>query len=465
MVRGERQRERARVVAHPRAGRPDDVLGRDVHVVDVHAPGDGRAHAHDVPVVDQGHLRGVARQQHRDRALGVRLGAGQRDPQQQPVGRRGQRGEELLARQAPAVAVGDELGAVHAGLVAGRRRLAADRGEQLAARHDLLEEALVLGGRAVSREEAERVRVHLQQLRGAVVDPGERLDQLVVRREGALAPEPVTAERLGRGQGDETEAAEVGEVLGRKAGRVVGRAGALAKGGREVRDRLEARRPGCARMRSSSGSSWRSRDPSSPNASRRTSSSRERPATSPGGGVVSICSGRATSGSRKRSTLPATTSSQPRGVRLALGLDRARAHARPVARDDLEVGQPPRREGVRQLRVDLDADALGDLGDERVVEAAEHLLDAEATVARAPSRPARRGCTASPRCCVGRRRESRSAAAKVRTTTDSMRAGIGSQPQRGVDARLRPAAARVVLQVQLEHLPALAELEVAGRRA
>ena len=104
----------------------------------------------------------------------------------------------------------------------------------------------MLRRRAMPREEAERVRVHLEELRGGRVDPREGLDQLVERRERSLGPQPVAAEPLGRGQGDEAEPAQIGEVLGRKRRVLVGLAGAGAEGRCERLDRLE---PGLLRVR------------------------------------------------------------------------------------------------------------------------------------------------------------------------------------------------------------------------
>ena len=121
-----------------------------------------------------------------------RPGAGHGGPDEQLVGPRRQRREELRARQVPAVGVLLELRALDVGELAAGPRLAAHGRQQPAVGHDAGEQRARLLGRREPRQDPERVRVHLQELRRDAVDPRE-----VVRaaRSRAGSARPTTGPR------------------------------------------------------------------------------------------------------------------------------------------------------------------------------------------------------------------------------------------------------------------------------
>ena len=170
--------------------------------------------------------------------------AGHRDPQQQPVGGGRERREVLRAGQPPAVAVGLELRRVDARLRAAsapsrcrptRAAVRAPRSPRGSAR--------AAPACACREQDAERMRVHLQQLRGGAVDPRERLQHLVVRRE-ALPPTRARGRRTRSGAVSATRPSRRSSAkfsAGKALASSSAAAGACAEGRCERLDRLEPR--------------------------------------------------------------------------------------------------------------------------------------------------------------------------------------------------------------------------------
>ena len=236
VVRRKCERERARVAVDPRTGGTDHGLGLDAKPLDPNAPGDGRPHSHDVPLVDERHLGRVARHEHGHGPVGIGLIAGDGRPDQQPVCVRSKRGEVLRAGEPESVAFGGQLGVVDPGRGGRGSGLAADRGEELLPLNDRDEVALPLRRVRVSRDVPERVRVDLDELSRRRVRVGKRLQDLVVRQKRAFGPEPSTTRGFVGRERHEIEAAEIVEVLARKRRRVVVGPSTLAKARDELID-------------------------------------------------------------------------------------------------------------------------------------------------------------------------------------------------------------------------------------
>ena len=129
----------------------------------------------------------------------------------------------------PAVGVLLELRALDVGELAAGLRLAAHGGEQPAVGDDARQQRARLLGRREPRQDPERVRVHLQELRGDGVDAREMVQQLVVRPVAPVPPQVLAAELARRGQREQPGGAQLPEVLLREGAVVVERTGARAE--------------------------------------------------------------------------------------------------------------------------------------------------------------------------------------------------------------------------------------------
>jgi hypothetical protein len=107
------------------------------------------------------------------------------------------------------------------GQLARRLGLAPDRRQQLPLRDDACKQLRPLLIAAEPRDDAERMGVDLEQLRGDAVDQRQALDQLVVVAVAALPPQPGTAVLDGRRQREQPRRPQLGERLRGKRGGVV----------------------------------------------------------------------------------------------------------------------------------------------------------------------------------------------------------------------------------------------------
>ena len=232
MVRRVGAAEGALVLGDPATGRADHVAVGHEHVVELHAAGDGGAHAQHLPVVEQLHAVPVDVNHGEHHAAGIGGVALDGAPHHEVLRRCSHRGEALAGRQAVAALHPGEFRLEDLGTVLVEVGLGAQRGAEGTVGDDRKQVVALLRRRVVG-DDPRGVVVDLQQLGGVGLPAGHALQHPVPGAEPAGQPVAGAAVLAGQAQGVQAGSPGLSEVLVGELDGLVQRPGPFAPPGAE----------------------------------------------------------------------------------------------------------------------------------------------------------------------------------------------------------------------------------------